>query len=346
VKPFFERQDHWDDAIGRIYAALERVKLAEAQATNRLVLRRDSRIRSVWSSVAIEGNRLTPEQAAAVGEGHSVFGPARDVAEFQGTLAAYEAMDSFDPYSVSPFLEAHRLVMTGLLPDAGAFRTVDVEVVNAAGEVLHEGAAPELVEQGMSQLLEWARDSDVHPLLTSSAVHFMIEYIHPFRDGNGRMGRLWQTLLLSRWNELFAWTPTETLVHDSQLGYYQALQESHNGRIEASPFISFMLTVIEASLGEYSTAVGTHHEGRNEGRNEGRTVRPDGVDRLILHELTRNPTLTTVQLAEAANKSEATVERHLAKLKAAALLHRSGPTKNGVWVVSPDWKDRVDGDSD
>jgi Fic family protein len=255
MKPFLERQDHWDDAIGRICAALERMKLAEAQAGNRLVLRRGSRIRSVLSSVAIEGNRLTPEQAVAAYEGKAVFGPAQDVAEFQGTLAAYEAMDSLDPYSLSSFLQAHRLVMNGMLADAGAFRTVDVEVVNPAGEVLHEGAAPELVEQGVSQLFEWARDSGVHPLLTSSAVHFMIEYIHPFRDGNGRMGRLWQTLLLSRWDELFAWMPTEDLVHRNQLGYYQALRESHNGRIEASPFVSFMLTVIEAALGEYSSLV-------------------------------------------------------------------------------------------
>ncbi|MDR3107614.1 MAG: Fic family protein [Bifidobacteriaceae bacterium] len=332
MKPFFERRAQWDDAIGRIYASLERVKLAEAQAANRLVLRRASRIRSVWSSVVIEGNRLTPEQVVGVVNGQTVFGPARDIAEVQGTWAAYEAMDSFDPFSLESFLDAHRLVMNGLLPDAGSFRTVDVEVVNADQAVLHQGAAPELVRPGMAQLFEWASQTDTHPLLASSATHFMIEFIHPFRDGNGRIGRLWQTLMLSRWNELFAWMPIETLIHDNQEGYYKALQASHNGRIEASAFISFMLTVIEASLGAY--AAQARDEGRNDGANEGRTVRLDATDRLILTALAGDGRLTIAELAARVGKSPATVERRLAKLQAAGLAQRVGATKNGLWLVT------------
>ena len=332
MKPFFQRQAHWDDAIGRIYASLEHVKLAEARSADRLVLRRDSRIRSVWSSVVIEGNRLTPEQAEGVVNGRTVFGPARDIAEVQGTWAAYEAMDSYDPFSVESFLTAHRLVMNGLLEDAGSFRAVDVEVVNADQEVLHEGAAPELVRPGMEQLFEWAGQADVHPLLTSSATHFMIEFIHPFRDGNGRMGRLWQTLMLSRWNELFAWMPIETLIHDNQEGYYTALHTSHNGRIEASPFISFMLGIIEASLSAYTGLA--RNEGRKEDVNEGRTLRLDATDRLILQALAGDGTLTIDQLATQAGKSHATVERRLAKLRATGLIRRVGATKNGLWLVN------------
>jgi Fic family protein len=251
-------------------------------------------------------------------------------------------MDSFDPFSLDSFLAAHRLVTGGLLADAGSFRTVDVEVVNADGEVLHEGAAPELVPRGMEQLFEWARLTETHPLLASGATHFMIEFIHPFRDGNGRMGRLWQTLLLSRWNELFAWMPVETLIHDNQEGYYRALQASHNGRVEASPFISFMLTVIEASLVAYAEL--TQDEGRNEGTNEGRTVRLDATDRLILTTLAGDGSLTVAQLAAQVGKSRATVERRLAKLRAAELVRRVGATKNGLWLV--DWTGGPDGDAD
>ncbi len=282
--------------------------------------------------MVIEGNRLTSEQAEGVVNGQTVYGPARDIAEVQGTWAAYEAMESFDPFSVDSFLAAHGLVMNGLLTDAGAFRTVDVEVINADQEVLHEGAAPELVRPGMGQLFQWASDTDAHPLLVSSATHFMIEFIHPFRDGNGRMGRLWQTLMLSRWNELFAWMPIETLIHDNQLGYYQALQASHNGYIEASPFISFMLATIESSLDAYVSQA--HNEGRNDGINEGRNLRLDEADRVILAALTSDGRLTADDLAVQVGKSRATVERRLAKLRAAGILRRVGATKNGMWIVN------------
>ncbi|MDR2974537.1 MAG: Fic family protein [Propionibacteriaceae bacterium] len=331
MKPFFERQSEWDDAIGRVYAQLERVKLAEDRTPDPLVLRRESRIRSVWSSVVIEGNRLTAGQAEGVVNGQPVYGPARDIAEVQGAWAAYEAMGSYDPVSLDSFLAAHRLLTSGLLADAGVFRTVDVEVVNADGEVLHEGADPELVPRGMEQLFAWAGQTDTHPLLVSSATHFMIEFIHPFRDGNGRMGRLWQTLMLSRWNEVFAWMPIETLIHDHQEGYYGALQASHNGHIEASPFISFMLGIIEASLKRYAERV--RNEGRNDGVNEGRTVRLDATDRVILAALTTDGTLTASSLAVQVKKSRATVERHLAKLRTAGLIRRVGATKNGLWLV-------------
>jgi Fic family protein len=345
VKPFFEMQDAWVDKVGEIYAALERVRISEERNPNKLLLRERSRINSVHATTAIEGNRLSPGDVAGLISGAAVFGPPRDILEVRNAHAAYEALDSLDPYSVESFLRAHGLLTNGLVAEAGAFRTVDVEVVRADGEVLHTGADPEIVPRAVGQLLEWAGQTEANPLIASSAAHFMIEYIHPFRDGNGRMGRLWQTLMLSRWNELFAWMPTETLIQDNQLGYYQALQSSHNGRVEASPFISYMLGIIEQALNQYRTAVESRpptidggvgaNVGVNVGANVGANVGVSGLDAAILKALTENPRLASPALGEALGKSARTIERRLAKLKAAGLLERVGSDKTGSWRVAP-----------
>ncbi|MDR1767696.1 MAG: Fic family protein [Propionibacteriaceae bacterium] len=348
MKPFYTDQAAWVDKVGRIYAALERVKISEEQNPNKLMLRRQNRITSVHATTAIEGNRLSVGEVAGVVNGVTVFGPPQDILEVQNAYAAYEALETFDPDSVSSFLRAHAVLTTGLVAEAGAFRTVDVEVQREDGEVLHTGADPKIVPKAVGQLLEWAQESPANPLIASSAVHFMIEYIHPFRDGNGRIGRLWQTLLLSRWNDLFAWMPTETLIHHNQLGYYQALQASHNGHIEASPFISYMLDIIEHALDQYRTTVETKptragrggetpegtgvgvNDGVNDGASDGAS---DGLDAAILQALAHEPRLTGAALASALGKSRRTIERRLARLKAAGLLERVGPDKTGSWRV-------------
>ena len=124
-------------------------------------------------------------------------------------------------------------------------------VVRGDGVVMHRGSPAEQVPALVEQLLHWGKTSEAHPLIKSSAVHYMLEHIHPFRDGNGRIGRLWQTLVLSRWNPLFAWMPVETLVHHNQALYYKALQDSHAGAVDCRPFISFMLDAIGNSLYRY-----------------------------------------------------------------------------------------------
>jgi Fic family protein len=320
---------------------LERVKISEERNPNALTLRRRSRLSAVHATTAIEGNRLSQEEVAAVIDGGAVAGPARDILEVRNAHEAYEALDSFDPYSVASFLRAHELLTRGLVAEAGAFRSVEVEVVNACGEVLHTGADPGIVPEAVRQLLEWAADTDASPPVASSAVHFMIEYIHPFRDGNGRIGRLWQTLLLSRWNGLFAWMPTETLIHHDQLGYYQALQASQNGRIDAAPFISYMLDVIARALDRYRSAGGAESGladgavGVSGGVNVGVNDGLDSLDRAILAALAEDGRLSRERLGEALGRSTRTIERHLAKLKAAARLRRVGPDKTGTWQVLP-----------
>jgi len=335
MKPFFTDQPEWADLIGRIYVSLERVTLLDDQAPHRLELRRRNRIRSVHSSTAIEGNRLTEGEVRTVVNGSIVFGPEKDIKEVQNAWASYEAIDSFDPYCVDSFLRAHAMMTEGLIRESGMWRTGDAEVTNEANEVLHTGADPGLVPEGMKQLFQWAQATNHHPLIASSATHYMIEFIHPCQDGNGRMGRLWQTLILSRWNPLFAWMPTETLVRDRQLGYYTALQASHDLHIDASPFITYMLGVIDAALLAYqqSAVAGAEDEGVNEGVNEGVKPRIDSLDREILNLLREDSTRTVEHIATIVDRSRATVERRISRLKSRGDLQRLGSDKTGVWIV-------------
>jgi len=230
MKPFYTDQAAWVDKAGQIYAALERVKISEEQNPNKLMLRRQNRITSVHATTAIEGNRLSVGEVAGVVNGVTVFGPPRDILEVQNAYAAYEALETFDPYSVASFLKAHALLTAGLVAESGAFRTVDVAVQREDGEVLHTGAEPEIVPKAVGQLLEWAQESPANPLIASSAVHFMIEYIHPFRDGNGRMARALQTLVLAQDALLEpAFSSIEEWLGANTQDYYDALKATQGG---------------------------------------------------------------------------------------------------------------------
>ncbi|MCL1800587.1 MAG: Fic family protein [Promicromonosporaceae bacterium] len=241
--------------------------------------------------------------------------------EVRNAWAAYDAMDSYDPYSVQEFLRAHRLLTKGLIAEAGVFRSKDVEIVNAIGEALHTGSRVEKVPRLMAETLEWARTTNAHPLVASSATHFLIEHIHPFADGNGRIGRLWQTLLLSKWNPLFAWMPTETLIAKNQLGYYTALQDSREPELDAAPFIGYMLGIIEASLINYDT-------------NVVKTVVDDVVvnDR-VLSMLRDSPNVTAAKLADATGLSPRQVQRIIRMWREQGRLVRKGSARAGRWVV-------------
>jgi Fic family protein len=157
IPPFFTSQPEWLEKVERIYALVERAIISEEQAANPVELRRSSRVSAVHSSTVIEGNRLSLAQARAVVDGATVFGPERDVIEMQNAWAAYEALDSYDPYSVEDFLRAHQTLTSGLITEAGVFRTVDVEVVNSFGEVLHTGTQVKKVPGLVAEALDWAR---------------------------------------------------------------------------------------------------------------------------------------------------------------------------------------------
>lgn len=210
-------------------------------------LRRGNRIRTIHGSLAIEQNTLSLEQVTAVLNGKRVLAPPKDIAEVKNAYEVYERLDELDPYSVDDLLTAHGIMTRGLVEESGMFRTRPVGVVDSEGHVLHFGTLPQYVPDLVMELLEWAKTSEVHMLIRSCVFHYELELIHPFADGNGRVGRLWHTLLLSKWNPLFAWLPVESIIHHRQQEYYDAINASNDAG-ESTPFIGFMLSAIKASL--------------------------------------------------------------------------------------------------
>lgn len=328
LEKFYSEDPKWHEKIGDIHALLERVRISEEQSGDVLHLRKLNRILSIHASTAIEGNRLTLGQVTDVINGKPVWGPPKDIKEVRNAWHAYNEMTGYEPWAVGDLLRAHAHLTDTLIGESGRFRSVGVAVVRGDGTVMHRGSPAAQVPALVEQLLHWGKTSEAHPLIKSSAVHYRLEYIHPFRDGNGRIGRLWQTLILSRWNPLFAWMPIETLVHHNQALYYKALQDSHTGAVDCRPFIGFMLDAIANSLYKYID-VATETV-RDVGVNVGVNV---GVTDQILELLKREPRLSAKELATLLNKTPRTIERHLKALREQGRLKRVGSDKAGHWEV-------------
>ena len=213
------------------------------------ILRRQNRIRTIYSSLAIEQNTLSLEQVTAVLSGKRVLAPPKDVAEVKNAYEIYDHLAELNPYSIDDLLLAHRTMMQGLVREAGEFRSRPVGVVDSKGNVLHFGTLPQYVPSLMEELVQWTESSPFPLLIKSCVFHYEFEVIHPFADGNGRMGQLWHTLLLSKWNPLFAWLPIESIIHDHQPEYYAAINQS-NAQGEGTAFIEFMLGIIKEALQE------------------------------------------------------------------------------------------------
>lgn len=222
------------EAIGRLTVLADQSKA--------LRLRRINRIRTIHGSLAIEGNTLSEAQITAILDGKRVIAPPREVQEVKNALAAYDRFDIWKPEAEKDLLEAHRILMSGLIDEAGLYRHGGVGVM-AGQQVIHMAPPADRVPTLMADLFGWLTATDAHPLITSSVFHYEFEFIHPFADGNGRMGRLWQNLILARWNPLFADIPVESLIFEHQAEYYQAIQESTR-QTNSAPFIAFMLRMI------------------------------------------------------------------------------------------------------
>ena len=245
-KPPFDVTNQMIDYVSKISELVGKLSAASALSTNPM-LRRSNRIRTIHGSLAIEQNTLTLEQVTAVLNGKHVLAPPKDIAEVKNAYEIYERLNELDPYSVDDLLTAHGIMTRGLVEECGIFRTRPVGVVDREGRVLHFGTFPQYVPDLVMELLDWTKTSEVHMLIRSCVFHYELELIHPFADGNGRVGRLWHTLLLSKWNPAFAWLPVESIIHDRQQAYYAAINAS-NAAGESTGFIEFMLSAIEASL--------------------------------------------------------------------------------------------------
>lgn len=233
--------------ISLIAAVSEAIGRLEAGGNASLLrLRRINRIRTVQGSLAIEGNTLSIEQITAIIEGKRVIAPPREILEVRNAVKIYEMLDRLRPESSSDLLLAHKVLMSGLAEDAGAFRKKGVGVM--AGErVVHMAPPAQRVPGLVNELLAWLQGTDQHPLISSSVFHYEFEFIHPFSDGNGRMGRLWQTLILCRQQALYSAIPVESMIYERQQQYYDALQKSTENS-DSSHFIEFMLETILATI--------------------------------------------------------------------------------------------------
>ena len=245
-KPHFEITNAMIDHVAEIAELVGRLTSTNQLSANP-TLRRTNRIRTIHGSLAIEQNTLTLEQVTAVLNGKTVLAPPKDIAEVKNAYEIYERLDELDPYSVDDLLTAHGIMTRELVDESGVFRSKPVGVVDQEGHVLHFGTLPQYVPDLVMELLDWVKNSDVHMLIRSCVFHYEFELIHPFADGNGRVGRLWHTLLLSKWNLAFAWLPVESIIHDRQQEYYEAINASNDAG-ESTVFIEFMLSAIKASL--------------------------------------------------------------------------------------------------
>lgn len=216
-------------------------------------LRRENRIRTIHSSLAIEHNSLSLEQVTAILDGKRVLGNPNEIKEVQNAYEAYELMLRLNPASVDDLLKAHKLMMNGLVSENGRFRSGGVGVFD--GEVLIHMAPPaEFVPEHIQNLFAWYQKSELHPLIKSAIFHYEFEFIHPFADGNGRMGRMWHSLLLGKWKEMFFWLPIEELIQSRQKEYYDALGAADK-QTDSAGFVELMLEIIRDSLTEI-TVVG------------------------------------------------------------------------------------------
>lgn len=212
-------------------------------------LRKVNRLKSIHSSLAIENNTLSLSQVTDVIDGKRVLAPYEDILAVKNASSAYKIMNKVDPYSIKDLLKVHFLMMNGLVSEAGQLRTNQVGVFNEKGEVVHLAPSHTFVPTLIENLFDWVKESKTHMLIKSSVFHYEFEFIHPFRDGNGRMGRLWQTILLSSWKEIFQFVPIENIIMKNQEEYYRAITLS-TSEGKSNKFILFMLKAIKSALEE------------------------------------------------------------------------------------------------
>jgi Fic family protein len=286
-------------------------------------LHRENRVRTIHSSLAIEGNTLSLDDVTAVIEGKLVAGKQADVKEVKNAYATYDQIMTFDPYSIADFLKAYGLMTQGVVRESGKFRSGDVGVFDG-DRPIHIGARPQFVPQLIGDLFAWAKDSTLHPVLKSAILHYEIEIIHPFEDGNGRVGRLWQTLLLARWNSIFAWVPMESALYQNRPQYYKAIEEARHAD-DSGAFIEFTLCAI------YETIV---LQGRQQGQRGGKHQEKHQVEALSALQISvlkalGDATLSRKELLTAigTNGDSRWFKRHIEPLIHAGFMERTVPEK-------------------
>lgn len=291
-------------------------------------LRRGNRIRTIQASLAIEQNTLSIEQVTAVLDGKPVLGLPREIQEVRNAFNAYEALPQWNPAVLEDLLAAHGLLLYGLTDDAGQLRHSGVGIYQNQ-QVVHMAPPPNQLPRLMDNLLGWLANTEAHPLIASSAFHYELEFIHPFSDGNGRIGRLWQTLILSHWQPMLAYLPVETVIKSRQETYYRVLGEA-DAAADCSGFILFMLDALAEALNQ---AIESQRHTTTSVENAVKTSVKTPEALLLL--LRQHPTLTLNEAANHLGLSVRAIEMASAKLVKAGKLQHIGPKKGGHWEVTP-----------
>lgn len=324
--------------VADIYSQIERytIRLEQEDA---LRLRKINRIKTIHSSLAIEGNALSENQVLEIMDGKTVIAPPREIQEVKNAIRAYDLYASLNPFSMKDLLQAHAVMMQHILDDAGHFRHGGVGVF-AGNRCIHTAPPADRVPTLVQDLLEWTENAEDNLLIRSCVFHYEFEFIHPFSDGNGRMGRMWQSLLLGKVSPIFQYLPIENMVYANQTAYYNAIAES-TAESDSAPMIEFLLNEILAALKAHQGApIHGQNVGINDGINVGinternRQAPLNEKEQKILTLLSGAPRLSASALAMQLGITSRQCERILSTLKKKGLLTRQGSNKTGSWQVT------------
>ena len=327
--------------IAEISGLIERYAIRLEQEDG-LLLRKANRIQTIHSSLAIEGNTLTEGEVRDIIDGKNVVAPIKQIQEVKNAIATYELYPTLNPFSVKDLLKAHGVMMQALVDDAGRFRRGGVGVFGEQG-LVHMAPPADRVPMLMNDLFDWLKVSKDHLLIRSCVFHYEFEFIHPFIDGNGRMGRLWQSLILGKLHPVFEHLPVENMVYANQQAYYDAITASTKAA-QSGPFIDFMLGKIYKTLLEHQgdelamTAVDSIDKefGMRFGEEFGiKCGIKFGInDKQLLLLLDSNPSSTASEAAERIGMSQRGVEKLMKRLKDLGVIARQGSRKKGLWIIN------------
>lgn len=310
------------ELISRISEKIGEINSLE-NSPHHVELRKQNRIKTIHSSLAIESNSLSIEQITAIIEGKRVLGAPNEILEVKNAIQAYELLLSLNPYEEKDLLKAHSLMMKDLVNRRGKYRNDGVGIFDGEN-VVHLAPPADRVPHLMGDLFDWLKKSDAHPLIKSCVFHYEFEFIHPFQDGNGRMGRLWQTVILKEWKDVFAWLPVETLVKENQADYYKALSTSDSDA-DSTLFTEFMLSMILSAVEEII---------RTEKKVSVKvTAKVTANQKKIIETIAENPYITQNKLAEIVGISRKSIIQNMKKLQENHFIERVGADKNGHWKV-------------
>lgn len=316
--------------IAEISAQIERYAIRLEQSDS-LRLRKANRIKTIHSSLAIEGNTLSENEVKGIIEGKTIVAPLRQIQEVKNAIRTYELYPSLSPFEVEDLLKAHETMMMALIEDAGKFRRRGVGVYSEKG-LVHMAPPAERVPGLINELFEWIKNAKDHLLIRSCVFHYEFEFIHPFSDGNGRTGRLWQSLILGQLHPIFEHLPVENMVYANQETYYNAIQASSKAA-DSGPFIDFMLQEILNTLKEHKGEPITQIE------KDSNSVRDKVRDKFgissgqIIELIYQNPSITLDEIAIRLSVTRRSIEKKIKELRDAGIIKRTGSNKSGIWTI-------------